>query len=139
MKPSRCLPLVLVAAATLLLAGCDNFERTTYRTLKVTQVEYTLLQEHAARAFLDGRLTQTEWDRFALVGNRFIAAHTIAADLMKTWQAARQAGESSGRLAALQHQVAAAVAQLPALLADLRALLVSFDAAAPPAPLGEDQ
>lgn len=131
MKLTHCLPLVVIAAATLLLAGCDDFERATYRTLKVTQVEYALLQEYAARAFLDGRLTQAEWDRFAVAGNRFIAAHTMAADLMETWQAARQAGESRDRITALQQQVTAAVTQLPALLADLRALLMSFDSTAP--------
>jgi hypothetical protein len=90
-----------------------------------------LLQDHAARAYLDGRLTEAEWNRFAVAGHRFIAAHTLAADLMKTWQ---QAGRPVGERARVQ----AALAELPPLLDDLRALLQSFHAAAHPRGLGEN-
>jgi hypothetical protein len=121
-------------AGVLLLAACDDFERNAYRTLKVAKVEYELLQEHAARAFLDARLNQQQWDRFALAGNRFIAAHTLAADLMKTYQRSRQARSGEDELASLQRRVEAALAELPALLADLRALLVTFDNPPPDAP-----
>ena len=130
----RKIVVLLLLASSLLLPGCDNFERNAYRTLKVTKVEYELLQEHVARAYLAGRLTQEQWDRFAVAGNRFIAAHTLAADLMKAYQQARRApagppappGEDRG---ALEAKVSAALAELPALLADLRVLLDSF---APP-------
>jgi hypothetical protein len=124
----------LLLAGVLLLAACDDFERNAYRTLKVAKVEYELVQEHAARAFLDGRLDQQQWDRFAVVGNRFIAAHTLAADLMKTYQRSRQSGGGEDELASIQHRVEAALAELPALLADLRALLVTFDNPPPDAP-----
>jgi len=134
--------LVAALLLSLLLPACDSFEKNTYRTLKVAKVEYELLQEHAARAFLDGRLTDEQWNRFAIAGNRFIAAHTFAADLMKTYQQTRrarlpqpaggQAGqlapdEKSDRLQQIQRQVSAALAQLPLLLDDLRALLASFE------------
>jgi len=134
--------LVAALLLSLLLPACDSFEKNTYRTLKVAKVEYELLQEHAARAFLDGRLTDEQWNRFAIAGNRFIAAHTLAADLMKTYQQTRrarlpqptggQAGqlapdEKSDRLQQIQRQVSAALAQLPLLLDDLRALLASFE------------
>ncbi|MBI4461467.1 MAG: hypothetical protein HY653_01030 [Acidobacteria bacterium] len=127
--------LVLLLASGLLLVACDNFERNAYRTLKVTKVEYELLQEHAARAFLQGRLTQEQWDHFAVAGHRFIAAHTLAADLMRAYQQVRQAKasvvpppglDSRQRLDVLEAQVAAALAELPRLLADLRTLLDSF-------------
>lgn len=107
----------------LCLSACDDFERNTYRTLKVVKVEYELLQEHAARAYLNSRITQQQWDRFALAGNRFIAAHTLAADLMKTYQQSRAPSADSD---ALRRRVAAALADLPVLLADLRSLLASF-------------
>src|SRR3989338_1230310 len=92
MKPAlmRTMVLLLLLASCLLLPACDSFERNAYRTLKVTKVEYELLQEPAARAYLAGRLTQEQWDRFAIAGNRFIAAHTLAADLMKTYQEVRR-------------------------------------------------
>ena len=126
--------LALLLAFTLALPACSDFERNAYRTLKVAKVEYELLQENAARAFLDGRLSQQQWDRFAVAGHRFIAAHTLAADLMKTYQQARQSGASPDERSLLEARVNAVLAQLPALLVDLRSLLVSFDNAPPPAP-----
>jgi len=132
----------LVAAlllSVLLLPACDSFEKNAYRSLKVAKVEYELLQEHAAHAYLDGRLTDEQWNRFAIAGHRFIAAHTFAADLMKTYQSTRRARLLSGdekddRLQQIQRQVAAALARLPLLLDDLRALLASFDSPAEDAP-----
>jgi hypothetical protein len=117
----------LLLAPSLLLLGCSDFERNAYRTLKVAKVEYELLQENAARAYLDGRLSQQQWDRFSVAGNRFIAAHTLAADLMKTYQQARQAGASPDERSRLEARINAVLAQLPALLVDLRSLLLSFD------------
>ncbi|MBI2956536.1 MAG: hypothetical protein HYY26_04395 [Acidobacteria bacterium] len=123
---------LLLLALSAGLAACDDFERNAYRTLKVAKVEYELLQEHAARAFLAGRLTQEQWDRFAVAGNRFIAAHTLAADLMKTYQQIRRAGGADARdaLERIERQVTAALAELPVLLADLRVLLETFERAA---------
>ncbi|MFQ5779137.1 MAG: hypothetical protein ACE5IP_14105 [Terriglobia bacterium] len=130
------LPLLLVLA--LLLPACDDFERNAYRSLKLAKVEYELIQEQAARAFLDGRLTQQQWDRFAVAGHRFIAAHTLAADLMKTYQDVRRSdlppAGARDRRHSLQRQVAAALTRLPVLIADLRSLFESFDGAARPAP-----
>ena len=133
--PVRRSAVAFLLLAAFLLPACDNFERNAYRSLKVAKVEYELLQEHAARAYLDGRLTQEQWDRFAIAGNRFIAAHTLAADLMKTYQKIRRARdlapeEARTRQQALERQVSAALAQLPVLLADLRALLDSFERSA---------
>jgi hypothetical protein len=131
-KPTRLHAIVaLLLVAVLLLAACDSFERNAYRTLKVTKVEYELLQEHAARAFLDGRMTQAQWERFAVAGNRFIAAHTLAADLMKTYQQVRRAGDNQEKLDAIEQQVGAVLADLPTLLGDLRTLLLALDAPPP--------
>jgi hypothetical protein len=123
--------LCALLAGVLLLAACDDFERNAYRTLKVAKVEYELLQEHAARSFLEGRLSEEQWERFGVAANRFIAAHTLAADLMKTYQQTRVARGGAARLPEVEGRVQAALAELPALLADVRALLVSFDAAPP--------
>ena len=149
MKPAlmRTMVLLLLLGSCLLLPACDSFERNAYRTLKVTKVEYELLQEHAARAYLAGRMTQEQWDRFAIAGNRFIAAHTLAADLMKTYQEVRRAPgtplappELRQDPRALEARITAALAALPPLVADLSALLQSFEPAsagrqpAPPRP-----
>ncbi len=128
------LAFFLLLASCLQLLACTDFERNAYRTLKVAKVEYELLQENAARGFLDGRLSQQQWDRFAVAGNRFIAAHTLAADLMKTYQRARQSGASAEERSRLEARINAVLAQLPILLADLRSLLVSFDQPQPAAP-----
>jgi len=122
------------------LAACDNFERDAYRTLKLAKVEYELLQEHAARRYLAGRISQQQWDRFAIAGNRFIAAHTLAADLMKTYQQARLApttaepapGARGNRAENIRRQVTAVLAELPVLLSDLHALLASFSPSSDP-------
>ena len=132
MKYLRIPAIVLLLASSFLLPACSDFERNAYRTLKVAKVEYELLQENAARAFLDGRLSQEQWDRFAAAGNRFIAAHTLAADLMKTYQQTRRGSASADEQQRLEARINAALAQFPALLADLRALLVSFDQTSPP-------
>ena len=131
---SRFSPCLLASLLLCLfsLAACDDFERNSYRTLKLAKVEYELLQEHAARAYLDSRITQQQWDRFAIVGNRFIAAHTLAADLMKTYQQSRAVGAPIGDSDSLRMKVAAALAGLPVLLADLRSLLASFENPLPP-------
>lgn len=118
--------LTSLLLASLFLSACDDFERNTYRTLKLAKVEYELLQEQAARAYLGSRITQEQWDRFAIAGNRFIAAHTLAADLTKTYQQSRAAASADSD--ALRRQVTAAMANLPVLLADLHSLLVSFEA-----------
>lgn len=135
------LGIALLLVWALLLPACDNFERNAYRALKVAQAEYELIQEYAARAFLDARLTQQQWDRFAVAGHRFIAAQTLAADLMKTYQDVRRSdlppAEARDRQRSLERQVAAALARLPVLLADLRSLFESFDRAALPAPQQE--
>ncbi|MEE9235398.1 MAG: hypothetical protein V3U28_08175, partial [Candidatus Acidoferrales bacterium] len=80
------------------------------------------------RSFLAGRLSREQWDRFALAGNRFIAAHTLAADLMKTYQQVRRAGDAEEQQQ-LQARVEAALVQFLPLLADLRSLLDSFQPA----------
>lgn len=133
---TRNIALLLLLASSFHLLGCDSFERNAYRTLKVTKVEYELLQEQAARAYLNGRLTEEEWNRFAIAGNRFIAAHTLAADLMQTYQQVRRApavplAPPKQDPRALEAKVSAALADLPRLLADLRALLASFEHPAP--------
>ncbi len=138
----RTVAVLLLLASSFQLLACNDFERNAYRALKVAKVEYELLQDHAARAYVQGRLTDEQWNRFAVAGHRFIAAHTLAADLMKTYQQTRQAGSSRAaqgevrdasveETQRLQAQINTALAQLPALLTDLRNLLASFDSSAP--------
>jgi len=117
---------MLFLACCLLFSACDNFERNAYRTLKVLKVEYELLQAHAAQAFLAGRLTQAQWDAFAVAGHRFIAAHTLAADLMQTYREVKTIKDPE-RLNEVSRRATAALAELPTLLADLRHLLESFE------------
>lgn len=116
----------LILLLPLLLTACDNFERNAYRTLKISKVEYEILQDHAARAYVRGRLTPEQWDRFAITGNRFIAAHTLAADLAESYSRIRPAGDPDQRQA-LEKRITQALARLPVLLGDLHQLIRSFD------------
>ena len=118
--------LAVVLLLPLLLTACDNFERNAYRTLKVSKVEYEILQDHAARAYVRGRLTPEQWDRFALTGNRFIAAHTLAADLAESYSRIRPAGDPDQRQT-LEKRITQTLSRLPVLLGDLHQLLRSFD------------
>jgi hypothetical protein len=116
----------LVLLLPLLLTACDNFERNAYRTLNLAKVEYEILQDHAARAYVRGRLSPEQWDRFATTGNRFIAAHTLAADLAESYSRIKRAGDEDQRQA-LEKRIQQALARLPVLLGDLHQLLLSFD------------
>ena len=117
--------LVTLCLLPLLLAACDNFERDAYRTLKLAGVEYELLQDHAARAAVRGQMTAEQWERFAIAGRRFIAAHTLAVDLLSTYSNAKKAGADSDR-DRLRERIQTSLAHLPALLADLHVLLDSL-------------
>ncbi len=117
--------LVTLCLLPLLLAACDNFERDAYRALKLAGVEYELLQDHAARATVRGQMTAGQWERFAIAGRRFIAAHTLAADLLSTYSNAKRAGADSDR-DRLRERIQTTLAHLPALLADLHVLLDSL-------------
>ncbi len=116
----------LLLVSCLWLSACDNFERDAYRTLKVLKVEYELLQAHAAHAFLAGRLSEAQWEAFVVAGHRFIAAHTLAADLMQTYREVKRIKDPNRRNE-IARQAAAALAELPTLLDDLRRLLESFE------------
>lgn len=127
MKQSR-KAVALLLFLPLLLAACDDFERNAFRTLKLAKVEYQLLQEHTARAFVHGRLTPGQWDSFSVAGNRFIAAHTLAADLMESYRRVQTAGDDQ-QTSALQARIESTLARLPVLLSDLRILLAGFNTA----------
>jgi len=118
----------IILLLPLLLTACDDFERNAFRTLKLAKVEYELLQEHTARAFVHGRLTPGQWDSFSVAGNRFIAAHTLAADLMESYRRVKTAGDDQ-QTSALQARIQSTLARLPVLLSDLRILLAGFNTA----------
>ncbi len=121
---------VILLLLPLLLAACDNFERNTFQALKLAKAEYEILQDHAARAYVHGRLTPEQWDLFATTGNRFIAAHTLAADLAESYRRVLQSGNENQQQQ-LQQRLQQALARLPVVLGDLYQLLRSFDVEAP--------
>ena len=125
--------IALALLLPLLLAACDDFERDAFRTLKLAKVEYEILQDHAARAYVRSRITTGQWDSFATLGNRFIAAHTLAADLAETYSRVKNTDDTDQRQA-LEQRIQKALVRLPVLLGDLRQLLASFDEQTPPAP-----
>ncbi len=126
-----CLLLVPLVAG---LSSCESFDRVAYRSLKVAKAEYEVLQAHAARSFVRGRLSEQQWERFALAGNRFIVAHTTAADLMQSYQRVKRAGEVEQQRR-LERRIATLLGELPVLLVDLRRLLEIFEPSqTPPAP-----
>ena len=131
-RSSRAALLVTLCLLPLLLAACDNFERDAYRTLKLVKVEYELLQDHAARATVRGQMTTEQWERFTVSGRRFIAAHTLAADLLATYANAKKAGGETER-DRLRERIQTAIARLPILLGDLHVLLDSLKTPADPA------
>ena len=124
--------LVTLCLLPLLLAACDDFERDAYRTLKLAKVEYELLQDHAARASVSGRITTEQWNQFAAIGRRFIASHTLAADLLSTYAQAKKA-DGDGERDRLRQRIQMVIARLPILLADLHVLLDSLKTASDPA------
>lgn len=130
---SLVLALAVLLPLPLLLIACDGFEQDAYRALKLAKVEYELVQDHAARAFVRDEITAGQWDRFAAAGQRFIAAHTLAADLLEAYSRAKNAdgGDNNAERARLRRQVQAALGRLPVLLGDLHQLLAAFDDSTP--------
>ena len=128
----RAILLVTLCLLPLLLTACDNFERDAYRALKLAKVEYELLQDHAARASVSGRITTEQWNQFAATGRRFIAAHTLTADLLSTYAQVKEAAGDAER-DRLRRRIQIAMAGLPILLTDLHVLLDSLKTASDPA------
>ena len=106
-------------AFCLLLAGCNEFERTAYRTLAVTKAEYETMQSHVAEAAAHGLITEAEWNRFSVQGHRFIAAHNAAVDAFELWSRAKSQ-ENEVRLVAL-------LEILPRLIRELNSLAESLE------------
>jgi len=123
--PYSLLPLLL------LLTGCNEFERTAYRTLAVSQAEYETVQRHVAEAAVHGLITEEQWNRFAVAGHRFIDAHNAAVDAFELWSRAKNPANEARVLALLEI--------LPRLVRELNSLAGSFESEPRPEGSGEKE
>ena len=114
--------LFAVAASLALaigLAGCPatSFERTAYQTLAATQA--TVNQAQAD--YEAGKLIPHNQAAYKAI-NEAKAAQTLAVDALEAYEQAKATNATPGKLAALQADVAAALAALPGIVTDVKAL-----------------
>jgi hypothetical protein len=108
---------MLTALAMLTLTvGCSSWEKTTYQTLSATQATINQAQtDYNAKAIPQ---TQAAHDTITKAAQ----AHNAAVDLMVTYEEAKAAGGTTASLTAAQNDVTIALANLPALITDVKAL-----------------
>ncbi|MBI4463394.1 MAG: cell wall hydrolase [Acidobacteria bacterium] len=119
LRTGRASGVGLVLLLGVVMSGCSDFERTAYRTLAVTQVEYETVQQYAAEAYLHGLITEEQWERFRVAGHRFIEAHNAAVDALQLWSQTKSKSDTARLEAMLE--------VLPRLVREINSLLESFE------------
>ena len=117
---TRALALPALLAFVLFAAACSDMEKNAYRVLAVTQAEYETLQDKAAESAARNLISEQQWERFQVLGHRFIAAHNSAVDAFALWSKSKQPADTARLQAMLD--------LLPGLIADINALVQSFSA-----------
>jgi hypothetical protein len=114
----RRLSLLALLAFALLASACSDLETSAYRILAVTQAEYETVQDKVAESAARNLITEQQWERFQVLGHRFIAAHNSAVDAFTLWSKTKQPADTARLQAMLD--------LLPSLVVDINALVDSF-------------
>lgn len=113
-------PLVLLAALLIpFIAGCTNWERSAYQSLAASKAAI----DQAQADYESGKLPHSQPVYDAV--NKAKAAQTLAVNALVTYEQMKATGASTSALAAVQADVETALAALPTILADIKALYVT--------------
>lgn len=112
----RIVMLTLAALTMCAVVGCTNWERTTYQTLAASQATINQAQTD----YQSGTIKQTTAAYTAI--NTAKAAQTTAVNAFVMYEEAKAAGGTTASLTALQTDVGVALANLPTIIADVKAL-----------------
>ena len=115
--------IIFLLVFAFLATACSDLEKAAYRTLAVTQAEYETVQDKVAESAARSLITEAQWERFQVLGHRFIAAHNAAVDAFSIWSQSKQPADTARLQAMLD--------LLPGLIVDINTLVDSF--IAPPA------
>lgn len=108
--------LASLALVLLVLAGCSDWERTTFQTLSASQAVINQAQtDYEARTIPHTTAT------FNVI-NEAKAVQTTAVQSMVTYENVKAAKGTATALSAQQQIVATALTQLPPLIASIKAL-----------------
>jgi hypothetical protein len=106
----------ILALAVIGIAGCTNWERASFQTLAASQA--TINQAQAD--YESGAIKQTTAAYTAI--NSAKASQVLAVNAMAAYEEAKAAGGTTASLAALQTDATVALANLPTLIANVKAL-----------------
>lgn len=109
--------LVYVTLALLAVAGCTNWERQTYQTLAASQA--TINQ---AQADYEGGTAIPHNQAAYTTINTAKTAQTAAVNQMVAYEQLKATGAPASALTAAEAQVETALTQLPAIIAEIKAL-----------------
>lgn len=111
------LPLMVLAFLLVpFLAGCTNWEKAAYQSLAASKAAI----DQAQADYESGKLPHSVPVYDAV--NKAKAAQTFAVDALVTYEQMKATGASAGALATAQADVETALASLPTILADVKAL-----------------
>lgn len=122
-------PFVLMIGLilTVPMAGCSNWEQTTYKTLAASQAvinqaqaDYEASATAPCAAGATNCLPHSQAD-YTII-NQAKADQTLAVNAFVTYEEAKAAGGTTASLAALQTDVVVALNNLPTIVADVQAL-----------------
>lgn len=118
-------PMILLAALLIpfAIAGCTSWERAAYQTLAASKATI----DQAQADYESGKLPHSKPVYDAV--NKAKEAQTLAVDAMVTYEQAKATNAGQTALAKAQNDVTVALEQLPAILADIKALYVKQTAA----------
>jgi len=112
----RKLKFAVIPMFILLAAACTSWEQTTYQTLAASKA----VIDTAGTQYNAGQLPQTQAVLTLITKARL--AQTTAVDAFKQYLFIKAAGATSTNLAAQQAAVTNAVAQVAAVIVDIKAL-----------------
>ena len=109
--------IAVLALAAIGLAGCTTWERTVYQTLAASQAVINQAQtDYVAGTAIPH--TQAAWN----VINTATNTQKTAVDSFVAYEEAKATGGTSANLTALQADVTVALANIPVVITDVKAL-----------------
>jgi len=83
---------VFMVFCLVLCAGCDDVEKTSYRSLSVMAVTYDGIMSSLGDAYKQGLITEDAKEKIIDVGNVFYGAYHSAEEAFKAYISAKKSG-----------------------------------------------
>jgi len=85
---------LLMVFCLVLCVGCNDIEKTSYRSLTVMAATYDGIMSSLGDAYKQGLLSEDDKDKIIDVGNIFYGAYHSAEEALKAYMNAKKSGES---------------------------------------------